>query len=93
MKGILTCNRCGHSWRPQLKTGRLVVRRGMLHYRAGAIELPKRCARCKSPYWNRPRKKLRAADLLRMSPRHLANWPRRKSLDTRKGGRKMRAVK
>ena len=35
------CERCGHVWMP----------------RATSKEEPKVCPKCKSPYWNRPRKK------------------------------------
>jgi uncharacterized OB-fold protein len=35
------CERCGHIWFPREYTK----------------EEPKVCPRCKSPYWNRPRKK------------------------------------
>jgi len=33
------CNRCRYKWFSRIYTG----------------ELPKRCPRCKSPYWNKPR--------------------------------------
>jgi len=34
------CNRCGHEWKPRQST-------------EGE---PKVCPKCKSPYWNKPRK-------------------------------------
>ena len=35
------CYRCGHKWIPRETT----------------TEEPKECPKCKSPYWNTPRKK------------------------------------
>lgn len=35
------CHRCGHEWLP----------------RKSSKEEPKVCPKCKSPYWDRPRKK------------------------------------
>jgi DNA-directed RNA polymerase subunit RPC12/RpoP len=37
---LYTCERCGHEW----------------FNRKTSDVLPIRCARCKSPYWNRPKK-------------------------------------
>jgi len=34
------CERCGHEWLP----------------RQGRADEPRVCPKCKSPYWNRPRK-------------------------------------
>lgn len=38
------CKRCSHSWLP----------RDMAYIKGK--ELPKICPKCKSPYWNRPRR-------------------------------------
>src|SRR5215211_8496756 len=40
------CERCGHEWVP----------------RGGSEEEPRACPKCRSPYWNRPRKAMMAYD-------------------------------
>jgi hypothetical protein len=40
---LYTCERCEHSWIPREAI-------------AGTEALPTVCPKCKSPYWNRPRK-------------------------------------
>ncbi len=48
---LLACLRCSHSWTPQ------PGRRNTLAKDRDDTSLPRRCPACKSPYWNRPRKK------------------------------------
>lgn len=46
------CLRCGHRWRSD--TVRMLLDAGMVEEAKRALEKapPKRCAACKSPYWN-----------------------------------------
>lgn len=39
---VMTCSRCGHTWEPREDV---------------AVKAPRVCPKCKSPYWNRPRKR------------------------------------
>ena len=43
---LLECNRCGHKWWPRILGGE-----------EARIEIPAHCAKCKTPYWNKPRVK------------------------------------
>ena len=40
------CDRCGHEWAPRQSLSASTV-----------IPLPKVCPKCKSPYWNTPRRR------------------------------------
>jgi hypothetical protein len=52
MSKQIKCFRCGHTWFPRLK--RIFVQGGPGGHQIEHLKRPsKRCARCRSPYWNK----------------------------------------